>query len=79
MYANSGSGGRGGFAPIEWWGYLHQNGEIIVKRYLGDVRDWTEDCEGNDFVHYVVPPFVCDSRSQALAHVTAEVMKWRTR
>jgi hypothetical protein len=67
------------FAPIQWWGYLHADGSVVVKRYLGDVRDYTEDCEGNDFVQYVVRPFECDNRSQALARVTVEVLKWKTR
>ena len=49
-----------------WWGYLHQNGSIQVKRWFGDRKDYTEDCEGNDFVQQVVPPFEADSRDQAL-------------
>lgn len=32
-----------------WWGYLHQNGSIQLKRWFGDHKDYTEDCEGNDF------------------------------
>lgn len=48
-----------------WWGYLHQNGAIIAKRWFGDVKDYTTDCEGNDFVVKVVPPFEADSREKA--------------
>lgn len=48
-----------------WWGYLHQNGSIQVKRWSGDHKDYTEDCNGNDFVMQVVPPFAVDTREKA--------------
>lgn len=48
-----------------WWGYLHQNDTVQVKRWFGDHKDYTEDCEGNDFVQQVVPPFQADTREQA--------------
>jgi hypothetical protein len=54
----------------EWWGYLHSNGTVQLKRYLGDPRDYTEDCEGNDFVQRVVPPFKANTREEALAILT---------
>lgn len=50
---------------IMWWGYLHQNGSIQLKRWFGDHKDYTEDCEGNDFVQQVVPPFAADTLEQA--------------
>lgn len=53
-----------------WWGYLHQNGTVQVKRWYGDHKDYTEDCEGNDFVQRVVPPFVCDSHEEAARIIT---------
>ena len=40
-----------------WWGYLHQNGTIQLKRWFGDHKDYTDDCIGNDFVQRVVKPF----------------------
>lgn len=48
-----------------WWGYLHQNGSIQVKRWYGDHKDYTEDCYGNDFVQQVVSPFQAETREQA--------------
>ena len=53
-------------SEIMWWGYLHANGSIQVKRWFGDVKDYTDDCEGNDFVQRVVPPFPCLSREDAI-------------
>ncbi len=50
---------------IMWWAYLHSGGNVIVKRWFGDVRDYTTDCEGNDFVQQVVPPFAASSREDA--------------
>jgi hypothetical protein len=57
---------------IKWWGYLHQNGTLQLKRWFGDVKDYTEDCEGNDFVQRVVTPFDADTREEAL-----EILKSR--
>lgn len=49
-----------------FWGYLHANGKIQVKRWFGDHKDYTEDCEGNDFVQRVVKPFEAASREEAI-------------
>ncbi len=50
---------------IMWWGYLHQNGSIQLKRWFGDHKDYTEDCDGNDFVQRVVPPFDAETSDKA--------------
>ena len=50
---------------IEWWGYLHSNGTVQVKRWFGDHGDYTTDCYGNDFVLQVVPPFKAESHEEA--------------
>jgi hypothetical protein len=50
---------------VMWWGYLHSNGSVQLKRWSGDVKDYTEDCEGNDFVVRVVEPFSAPDREQA--------------
>jgi hypothetical protein len=55
---------------IMWWGYLHANGTIQVKRWFGDHKDYTQDCEGNDFVQRVVPPFPADTREKAIEIIT---------
>ena len=54
-----------GLGKIMWWGYLHQNGSIQLKRWFGDNKDYTEDCEGNDFVQRVVRPFEAETRDNA--------------
>ena len=51
---------------IMWWGYLHQNGTIQVKRWFGDHKDYTDDCYGNEFVVHVVKPFAAESREEAI-------------
>lgn len=48
-----------------WWAYLHANGTVQVKRWFGDVKDYTTDCEGNDFVVQVVRPFRADDKNDA--------------
>jgi len=50
---------------LMWWGYLHQDGSVQVKRWFGDHKDYTEDCEGNDFVVQVVKPFGAVDRDEA--------------
>lgn len=47
-----------------WWGYLHQNGAVIAKRYFGNAKNFP-DVPANDFVVRVVPPFEADSREKA--------------
>jgi hypothetical protein len=56
-----------------WWGYLHQNGTVQVKRWWGDHADYTTDCEGNDFVQQVVRPFAADDRETAAAYIARKV------
>ena len=53
----------------QWWGYLHSNGTIQCKRWFGDVKDYTEDCEGNDFVVQVVRPFSAINREEAMKYL----------
>jgi hypothetical protein len=58
---------------IMWWGYLHANGTVQVKRWFGDVKDYTEDCDGNDLVVKVVPPFAADTPEEARRIITEQV------
>ena len=43
---------------VWWWGYLHSNGTIQLKRWWGDHQDYTSDCQGNPNVKAVVRPFM---------------------
>jgi hypothetical protein len=54
---------------LMWWGYLHYDGVIILKRWFGDVKDYTTDIKDNDFVLRVVKPFPAKSYEQALEHL----------
>jgi len=56
-----------------WWGYLHQNGTIQVKRWFGDHKDYTEDCDGNEFVQRVVSPFAAPDRDAAIQYIKARL------
>lgn len=62
-------------SDIMWWGYLHQNGKVQVKRWFGDHKDYTEDCEGNEFVQKVVPPFSAASQEEATEIIIKELQK----
>lgn len=52
-----------------WWGYLHENGTVQVKRWFGDHKDYQDDCYDNPFVLEVVKPFVSENREQAEEHI----------
>ncbi|MBE7504299.1 MAG: hypothetical protein HS113_29220 [Verrucomicrobiales bacterium] len=60
---------------LMWWGYLHRNGSLQVKRWFGDHADYTTDCEGNDFVLAVVPPFPAPSRDDALTVIRTQLKR----
>jgi len=55
-----------------WWGYLHSNGPLQLKRWLGDHKDYLDDCDGNPFVQQVVRPFEASTHEEAL-----EILKKR--
>ena len=55
---------------LMWWGYLHSNGQIQVKRWFGDHKDYLDDCEGNPFVVKVVRPFAAETREEAVKLIT---------
>jgi len=49
---------------LDWYGYLHVNGTIHVKRFFdyGDIHE----AESSDFVVRVVGPFDAGSRDEAM-------------
>ena len=51
---------------LMWWADLHQNNTIQLKRWFGDTKDYTEDCQDNPFVLKVMPPIEAETREQAL-------------
>ena len=58
---------------IWWWGYLHSNGQLQLKRWFGDIEDYTGDCENNDFVVKVVKPFMAPDRDYAMRELEARI------
>lgn len=60
---------------IMWWGYLHSNGTLQLKRWFGDVKDYTDDCEGNPFTVIVVHPFKADNHDDALEILRARIQE----
>jgi len=49
---------------IRWWGYIHENGSLQVKRYFGP-EDISEAWE-SPFVMKVFGPWAVNSREEAL-------------
>jgi hypothetical protein len=55
----------------KWWGYLHTNGGLHVKRYF-DEEDISEAHE-SPFVWIVAGPWECADHDEALVKLKAEV------
>lgn len=49
---------------VKWWGYLHENGNILAKRY-SDKRD-LDDARESPFVQRVFGPFMAKDRKDAI-------------
>ncbi len=52
-------------AKMKWWGYLHTNGKISVKRYVGNMNGILEDARYSPFVQRVFSPFEAKDREEA--------------
>lgn len=57
---------------LEWWGYLHTNGSLQVKRYFGP-EDIAEARE-SPFVNTVYGPWECSGREEALELLKKNIM-----
>lgn len=56
-----------------WWGYLHTNGTIHLKRYHDDFGEAAmDDAEESDFVRDIWGPFQADNREEAFAILRKE-------
>ena len=45
-----------------------------MKRWFGDVKDYTEDCKDNPFVEYVIEPFEANTREEAFVIANQRVL-----
>ena len=57
---------------LEWWGYLHENGNIQVKRYFGPLD--IQEAEESPFVQRACGPFLAADRDDA-RRIVAESLK----
>ena len=58
---------------IKWWGYLHQQGTLQVKRYFSQ-RD-IDEAKESPFVASVFGPWEVNSREEALNKLRKELSK----
>lgn len=56
----------------EWWGYLHTNGTVHVKRFF-DHQDIVEAGQ-SDFVQIAVGPFRALNRDEAIVKAEATLL-----
>lgn len=54
-----------------WWGYLHANNTIQVKRYFDD--SYLQDCEESEFVQHWTRPFQAANREEAIKIASQEL------
>jgi len=52
---------------MKWWGYLHINGNIQVKRFFSDLD--LEEAYESPFVKEVFIPFEADNREEAIKYI----------
>lgn len=58
-------------AGLKWWGYLHTNGSVQVKRYF-DERD-IDEALVSPFVSKVTQPFEAEGRSDAIKQASEKL------
>lgn len=50
---------------MRWYGYLHINGEVKVKRTFGDYDQCVQDCQESDFVTSFTGEFDASTHEEA--------------
>jgi len=58
----------------KWYGYLHIDGSLHVKRFSGDLGDIIE-CRQSPFVDFVFKPFYADNRNHALSILKQKIFQ----
>ena len=58
---------------FKWWGYLHMNGTIHVKRYFS--QEDLIDAYESEFVHTVFQLFLAENREEAINIVKEKTLK----
>ncbi len=61
-----------------WWGYVHENGSIQVKRYWDDPSD-IQDARESDLVLRVFTPFKANGREEAINYIINAINHEATR
>lgn len=56
---------------MQWWGYLHTNGSIQVKRFFG--REDIIEAMDSPFVDMTFGPFEVDGREEAIQKIKDEL------
>jgi len=55
----------------KWWGYIHINGNVQVKRYF-DKKD-IEEAKESPFCKEVFSPFEAENRNKAIEYIQEEL------
>lgn len=54
-----------------WWGYLHVDGSVLLKRYYN--QDDIYEAEDSGFVVDIYGPFEADTRDEAMRLLTKNI------
>jgi len=55
----------------KWWGYLHTEGTLQVKRYFGPMD--ISEAQGSPFVDIIAGPWECKNREEAIEKLKESV------
>ena len=55
-----------------WWGYIHKNGSIQVKRYLD--KGCLYDAQESQFVLYIITPFEAECREHSITYIKLKLI-----
>jgi len=55
----------------KWWGYLHQNGSLHVKRYFDE--EAISEAHESPFCWIIAGPWECAGHDEALIKLKAEI------
>lgn len=59
-------------SKLEWWGYIHENGDLIIKRYLNDMQ--IIDALESDFVKTISGRVYAKDKKEATELIKKELL-----
>ena len=58
---------------LQWWGYVHQNGSLQLKRYFSPLD--IQEAKESPFVLEVFGPWEADNREKATEKLRSDILE----